>query len=138
MGRNISSSLVYGFKLEIGYEKQDEKFHEKFLQEYCWEESVASFIFEKQGKKVVTEEEESQLLENLNIEFKYYGYTDCDREWILAVRNTEITSYDAEPKKITLGHLKIDPKWEEQLKTFCDLVGLKFREPNWLLTGSYE
>jgi hypothetical protein len=37
------------------------------------------------------------------------------------------------PKEIT--SLTVDPKWADQLRAFCEALGVTYREPKWLLAS---
>lgn len=44
---------------------------------------------------------------------------------------------DWESSKISDGSLTVWSGWDEQLKQFCELIGIEYQEPGWCLTASY-
>jgi hypothetical protein len=54
---------------------------------------------------------------------------------LVAVRKTFVKAYRGDPQRAKI--LTIDPEWEGELREFCEIMGIKWREPAWWVTSLY-
>ncbi len=85
-----------------------------------WEE-----LYEiRSGKKL----EKSPVISGIHCSFEYSMH-------YVAVRKSAVTASRGDPQKVKI--LTIDPEWEGELRKFCEIMGVKWREPAWWVTSLY-
>lgn len=72
--------------------------------------------------------------ENSPVEMGIHCSFNCSMHY-LAVKESHVTAWRGYPKQAKV--LEVDPKWERQLKEFCEIMGIKWKEPAWWVTSLY-
>jgi hypothetical protein len=53
----------------------------------------------------------------------------------VCIRGTHVTANRGSPQAVTPEFLTVDPRWNDQLKSFCDLMGIPWEEPKWYIAS---
>jgi len=54
---------------------------------------------------------------------------------LVAIRETFVKAYRGDPQQATI--LSVKPEWEPQLRRFCEIMGIQWRDPAWWVTSLY-
>lgn len=138
MGNSASADIIYGMASQ---DRElipcDDTTYEYLFDHYEWqEEFYRRKGLEYPGWSVELPDEIKQAGCMMDI----HGYTD-DPGLFLGIIDSHInTSWDFIER---LDTAKLNPttetlqRWREQLESFCQLMGIPFQEPGWLLLCSY-
>jgi len=136
----INVYLYYGFPVLDEHDEPIAVLTEQMSNEYIgklhsvYEPQVAfegnKGIFEAYWTKC------RQLSEESGIEFGSHYVNRESEVIIIAVGEASRISSTGNIPSCLGSSLQIKPEWRQKLKAFCDLSGISFREPEWILAVS--
>jgi hypothetical protein len=85
-----------------------------------WEE-----LYEMRSKKKLSE---------CPVELSIHCSFECGMPY-LAVKETLVRASRGHPELVKV--LTVKPEWEGQLKEFCEIMGIEWRDPSWWVTSLY-
>lgn len=145
MGQSTDAILFYGFHADegewdefigIGDEEEDGSTD--------WEDAFAA----KKGTAAPTVEYESneelfsayweakrKLIEAEPCEVDSHCSCDCPMPFV-CVKKSKTTAWRGSPAEIT--SIAVESTWNEQLRTFCELMGIPWQKPRWWMVSNWR
>ena len=157
MGMDVEGILFYGF--EVGDSDWDSPWATALGDDFDWEKLYLqkmgfvpkNDLFTPEGEYRYQEGTpeyiaaykvwkadlavETSILDACPVTVFYHCSSDCP-VWCVAIKEKYHQSSWGEAKKIV--DLNVRPDSNNQLKKFCDLMGLEYADPNWYLVSYYS
>ena len=109
MGVNTDAILLWGFDLG---------------EDFDWPDDEDAFKTYWQAK--------DDAIKTTGCELVWHCSTSCPM-WAVAVTDSVLTAIRGCPEEVT--SLDVGPGWEERLRAFCELLGIEWKRPGWLLVS---
>lgn len=61
---------------------------------------------------------------------------DYSEEQVVFVTVSGFTA-DSEPQEVDADLLTVKPEWDEQIRTFCEIMGIEYAQPKWFAWAAY-
>jgi hypothetical protein len=154
MGQSTNAVLFYGFTYEdevsLNEMTGNEDSGDDWEGYYCRKLGIPESVWpldsngNQRRREQLTEEEyntwsaardvESKATKDCLVEISNHCSGDYGIPYV-HVKEAEITVYRGSNKEITLDMLKINPEWDQQIKKFCEIMGIEFKPCGWRLVS---